>query len=169
MIRTIIHYDTNPIDAIWYEPNHPLLRTQSMQYDTNPIIHYDTNPIIHYDTNPIDAIWYEPNGDYDTNPMHQQQVEKGLRLFSACCRLEAKLAQYRLHYDTNPIPSGIILGEESQPLWWVLSLWYEPNLNGSGIRWSLWCEPNPIRAHPRRRVSCHPMSVVALIRTQSQR
>ena len=45
--------------------------------------------------------------------MHQQQLEKGLRLFSACCRLEAKLAQYELLYDTNPILEVAVSAEHS--------------------------------------------------------
>ena len=70
------------------------LAQYELLYDTNPIPRVAVSAK-HSDTNPI-----------DTNPTHQQQVEKGLRLFSARCRLEAKLAQYGLHCDTNPVCKG---------------------------------------------------------------
>ena len=88
---------------------------------------------------------YKQTKPFYTTPLHQQQLEKGLRLFSARCRLEAKLAQYGLHCDTNPIFKGWGIRQAQSPLgsyhnepwqlekslkpFGVYSLWYEPNLS----------------------------------------
>ena len=137
-----LHYDKNH-HPLWYEPNRcNMIRTQSfIMIRTQSSIMIRTQSSIMIRTQWFIMIRTQSSIMIRTQSMQYDTNPMG--------------------YDTNPMHQQQV--EKGLRLFSACC-----RLEAKLAQASLWYEPNPIRDHPRWRVSDPLMSVVTLIRTQSQ-